>query len=132
LPLPLPLPAGRSSSLPVAPVIIAVVVVDPESTVHNLRVLINAALARSRISDSFSRGASLRSANFVGTSITDDCFRSLVAALVHTRFVYGDFILVGLPAYRLRFLQSILNAAAQLTLRLRRYDQVTDALVVLH
>ena len=62
----------------------------------------------------------------------DDCFRSLVAALVHTRFVYGDFILVGLQAYRLRLLQSVLNAAARLTLRLRRHDHMTDALAVLH
>jgi hypothetical protein len=53
---------------------------------------------------------------------------SLVAALVHTRFIYGDFILVGSQAYRLRLLQSVLNAAARLTLRLRRHD----VLAVLH
>ena len=55
-----------------------------------------------------------------------------IAALVHTSFDCGNFILVGSPAYRLRLLQSVLNAAARLTFRLRRYDHVTDAQVVLH
>jgi len=65
-------------------------------------------------------------------SVTDDCFRSLVVSLVHFRLDYGNFVLVGLPAYLQRQLQSILNAAARLVFRLRRYDHVTDALAILH
>ena len=52
--------------------------------------------------------------------------------LVHSRLDYGNFILVWSPAYRLRYLQSVLNAAARLTYRLGRYDHITDALVSLH
>jgi hypothetical protein len=114
-----------------APVIIAVVAVDPVSTVRNLGVLMDADLGsvwhtRLVVPRCFAALRQLR------RYVTDDCFRSLVAALVHARFVYGEFILVGSPAYRLRLLQSVLNAAARLTLPLRRYDHVTDVLVVLH
>ena len=40
------------------------------------------------------------------------------------------FVLVGLPAYLQRQLQSVLNAAARLVFR--RYDHITDALAILH
>ena len=64
--------------------------------------------------------------------VTDDCFRSLVVSLVHSRLDYGNFVLVGLPAYLQRQLQSILNAAAHLVFCLCRYDHVTDTLAILH
>ena len=59
-------------------------------------------------------------------------FRSLVVWLVHSRLDYGNFVFVGLPAYLQRRLQAVLNAAARLVFRLRRYDHVTDALAILH
>ena len=61
-----------------------------------------------------------------------DCFSSLVMSLVHSRLDYGNFVLVGLPVYLQRRLQSVLNAAAHLVFRLRRYDHVMDALATLH
>jgi len=64
--------------------------------------------------------------------ITDDCFRSLVVSLVHSRLDYGNFILVGLPAYLQRRLQSILNAVARLVFQLGHYEHVSDALTTLH
>ena len=51
---------------------------------------------------------------------------------MHSRLDYGNFVLVGLPAYLQWQLQSVLNAAARLVFRLRRYDHVTDALAILH
>jgi len=45
---------------------------------------------------------------------------------------YGHFVLVGLPAYLERRLQSVLNAAARLVFRLGRYHHVSDALATLH
>ena len=44
----------------------------------------------------------------------------------------GNFVLVGLPAYLQRRLQSVLNAAARLVFRLSRYDHVSDAVATLH
>jgi len=60
---------------------------------------------------------------------TDDCYRSLVVSLVHSRL--GNFVLGGLPASLQGHLQSALNAAAHMVLPLHRYDHVTDALVTL-
>ena len=51
---------------------------------------------------------------------------------MHTRLEYGNFVLVGLPAYQQRQLESVLNAAARLVYQLRRYDHITDALETLH
>ena len=45
---------------------------------------------------------------------------------------YGNFVLVGLPAYLQRRLQSVLHAWARLVYRLLRYYHVTDALITLH
>jgi len=56
----------------------------------------------------------------------------LVVALVHSRLDYGNSMLVGLPAYLLRQLQSVLNAAAHLVYHLRARDHITDALISLH
>ena len=49
-----------------------------------------------------------------------------------SRLDYGNGVLVGLPAYLVRRLQSVLNASARLTHHLRRSDHIVDALVSLH
>ena len=41
-------------------------------------------------------------------------------------------MLIGLPAYLVRRLQSVLNVSARLIHHLRRSDHITDALVSLH
>jgi len=55
-----------------------------------------------------------------------------VVSLVHTRLDYGNFVLVGLLAYQQRHLESVLNAAARLVYRLRRYDHIKDSFATLH
>jgi len=76
--------------------------------------------------------AALRQFRHLRRYVTDDCFRSLVVSLIHSRLDYENFVLVGLPAYLQRQLQSVLNAAARLVFRLRRYDHITDAVAILH
>jgi len=49
-----------------------------------------------------------------------------------SRLHYGNSVLVCLPAYLMRILQSVLNAAARLIFHLRRSDHISDALVCLH
>ena len=69
----------------------------------------------------------------------------MVVALVHYRLDYGNGVLVDLPAYLMRQLQSVLNAAARRIFRLKSSDQpvkagahkricniITDALISLH
>jgi len=47
-------------------------------------------------------------------------------------FDYVNFIFVGLPAYLQWRFQAVLNAAAHMVFRLRRYDHVTNALAIFH
>ena len=63
---------------------------------------------------------------------TATTFQMLVVALVHSRLDYGNSVLVGITAYLLRRLQSVLNAAARLISHLKLSDHITDALVSLH
>ena len=57
---------------------------------------------------------------------------SMVVSLVLQRLDYGNATLIGLPAYQLSRLQSVLNAAARLVLSRRKYDHVTPLLQELH
>jgi len=41
-------------------------------------------------------------------------------------------VLVGLPAYLLRRLQSVMNPAARIIFGLRRTDHISDTLITLH
>jgi len=53
-------------------------------------------------------------------------------SLVLTKLDYGTATLTGLSAYQYRRLQSVLNAAARLIYRRRRFDHVTSLLRELH
>ena len=65
-------------------------------------------------------------------AVSSATLQMLVVAPVHSRLDYGNSVLVGLPAYLTRRLQSVLNAAARLIYRLRTRDHITDALISLH
>jgi len=60
-------------------------------------------------------------------SVPPATLQMLVVALVQFRLDYGNGVLVGLPAYLTRQLQSVLNAAARLIYRLTTRDHITDA-----
>ena len=57
-----------------------------------------------------------------------------MVVLVLSRLDYGNGVQIGLPAYLVRRLQSVLNASARLIglHHLRRSDHITNALVSLH
>jgi hypothetical protein len=76
--------------------------------------------------------AALRQLRQIRRLLPTTTFQSLVVALIHTRLDYGNSVLVGLPAYLVRRLQSVLNAAARLVYNLKRSDHISDALVSLH
>jgi len=75
----------------------------------------------------------VRSAPDLGTLTVD---RSVSTATLQMLVVsvldYGNGVLAGLPAYLIRQLQSVLNAAARLIFRLRSRDYITDAHISLH
>jgi len=76
--------------------------------------------------------ASLRQLRQIRHLVPTAILQMLVVALVHSRLDYGNSVLVGLPAYLLRQLQSVLNAAARLVYHMRARDHITDALISLH
>jgi len=49
-----------------------------------------------------------------------------------SRLDYGNITLIGIPAYQLRPLQSVMNAAARSITGLRRSDHITDTLASLN
>ena len=59
-------------------------------------------------------------------------FQMLVVALVHSRLDYGNAVLIGIPAYLVRRLQSVLNAAARFINHPRPHDHISEALAILH
>ena len=74
--------------------------------------------------DMFSAIYSMASNPPLGADITAR-LQMLAVALVHSRLDYGNSVLFGLPAYLLRQLQSVLNAAARLVYHLKARDHIT-------
>jgi len=65
-------------------------------------------------------------------SVPSTMFQMLVIWLVLSKLDYANGVLVGIPAYLLCRLQSVLNVAARLIFHLKRSDHITDTLVSLH
>jgi len=76
--------------------------------------------------------ATLRQLRTIRRSVSDTVFQTLIVSLVLSRLDYGNTTLAGIPANQKRRLQSVMNAAAKLIHRHRRYDQVTLLLRDLH
>ena len=74
----------------------------------------------------------LRQLRTVRRSVPTDSFTLLVVSLVLARLDYGNAILVGLPAYQIRRLQSVMNTGAWMIFSAARRDHVTPLLCQLH
>jgi len=72
---------------------------------------------------------SLRQLRQIRYSVPTATLQMLVVGLVHSRLDCENSVLVGLPAYLLRQLQSVLNAASRLVYHLKARDHITDALI---
>ena len=108
--------------------------VDPVKSVRDLGIYIDSDLViRTHVKRTVSRYfAAFRQLRQIHRSVPPATFPSLVVTLVLSRLDYRNAVLVGLPAYLVRRLQSVLNAAARLIYRMRSADHVTDALACLH
>jgi len=76
--------------------------------------------------------ATLRQLRSIRRSVPAPVYQSFVVALVLSRLDYGNITLIGIPAYQLRRLQSVMNAAARSITGFRRSDHITDTLASLH
>jgi len=92
--------------------------VDPVKSVRDLGIYIQVdsdLVMRTHVKRTVSRCfAALRQLCQIRRSVPPATFQSLVITLVLSRLDYGNAMLVGLPAYLVRRLQSVLNAAARL------------------
>ena len=66
----------------------------------------------------------LRRLRSIRRLLTRSVFQSIVVALVLSKLDFGNATLAGLPLYQLRWLQSVMNAAARLVFSASRYDQM--------
>jgi len=124
----------RQHQLPTTPLSIDGAAVLPVKSVRDLGIYIDADLVmRTHVKRTVSRCyAALRQLRQIRRSVPPSTFQSLVVALVLSRLDYGNAVLVGLPAYLVRRLQSVQNAAARLIYHMRSADHITDALATLH
>ena len=70
--------------------------------------------------------AVLRQLRTVRRQVPTSVFQSLVVALVLSRLDYCNSVLFGLPANLIQRLQSVQNAAARPTFRIRRSKHITS------
>ena len=124
----------RLHQLPVSAMLIDGVPITPAMYVRDLGIYLDRDLSmKTHVQRTVSRCfAALRQLRQIRHSVPAATFQTLVVALIHSRLDYGNSVLVGLPAYLIRRLQSVLNAAARLIFHLRRSDHISDALVCLH
>jgi hypothetical protein len=124
----------RQHQLPGTPMSIDGSSVDPVRSVRNLGVFLDSDLVmRTHVATVVSRCfAALRQLRLIRRSVSSSTFQMLVPALVLARLDYANSVLVGLPAYLVKRLQSVLNSAARLVFGLRRTDHVSDNLITLH
>ena len=124
----------RQHQLPSTPLDVDGASVLPVKSVRDLGIYLDSDLGmkthvRRLVSGCFS---SLRQLQQIRRSVPPATLKTLVVALVLSRLDQGNSVLVGLPAYPVDRLQSVLNAAARLILRLRINDHITDAIAGLH
>jgi len=122
--------ARRQYQLPTSPLLIDGCSVSPVKSVRDLDSdLTMQTHVKRTVSRCFASLRQLRQIRHLAPTAT---LQMLVVALVHSRLDYANSMLVGLPAYPLHQLQSVLNAAARLVYHLIARDHITDALTCLH
>ena len=68
------------------------------------------------------------SSNTHGSTLTSPAIQTLVHAFICTRVDFSNSLLYGTSAYLLDRLQSVLNSAARLILRIGKYDPISAAI----
>jgi len=126
--------ARRQHQLPTSPLLIDGCSVSPVKSVCDLGIHIDSGLTmQTHVKRTVLRCfASLHQLRQIRHLVPTATLQMLVVALVHSRLDYGNSVLVSLPAYLLRQLQSVFNATAHLVYHLRARDHITDALISLH
>jgi len=118
----------RQHQLPTTAVRVGPDLVSPSPWVRDFGIFIDADLSmRTQVQRTVASGfATLRQLRNIRLSVPGSVYQSLVVALVLSRPDYGNITLIGIPAYQLHRLQSVMNAAARSITGLRHSDHITD------
>jgi len=126
----------RQHQIPQSPLVVGSDVVVPVRVVRDLGIYLDSDLTmRTHVAKTVSSCfAVLRQLRSIRRSVSGPALQSLVVALVLTKLDYGSATLAGLPvpAAQLDRLQTVLNAAARLIYRRRKFDHVSPLLEELH
>jgi hypothetical protein len=123
------------ADLPTSAVSFDGALVDPVTSVRDLAIFVDVDLVMRRyvqqtVSRCFAILCQLRQIRHL---VPPSTFQTRIVVLVLSRPDYGNNVLIGrLPAYLVRRLQSMLNAAARMILNLRHSGHITDEPVSLH
>ena len=117
-----------------SPFIIGNATIQPAMSVWNLSFLMDRnLLLRSHITRLIgARFKALRQVWAIRRSLTTDASRMLVSSAVVSRIDYCNCIFAELPDFSLDRLQQVMNAAARVISRRRKYDHISDVLQDLH
>lgn len=74
----------------------------------------------------------IRNISRIRRFLSSDAAKSLLHCLVTTKLDYCNSLLFGLPQYQLDKLQRVLNSAARVAMRVKKYEHITDTLCSLH
>jgi hypothetical protein len=124
----------RLHQLPVTSIRVGSATILPSSSVRDLGIYTDANLSMQTHVQRTVAGcfAVLRQIRSIRRSLPPTVLQTLVVSLVLSRLDYGNAVLVGIPAYLLRRMQSVLNAAARSIAGLPRSAHISTSLAGLH
>ena len=74
----------------------------------------------------------IRSIGKIRKYLTQDTTEKIIHAFVTSKLDYANAVLIGVTKHQLNRLQRVLNTAARVVMRVRKYDHITPALKDLH
>src|SRR5688572_8244224 len=120
----------RVERLDRSPFVIGADAVEPRNEVRDLGLILDSDLSMTThitglVRTSFGILRQLRS---VSRSLTQDATRHLVQSLILSRIDYCNVAFAGSPQRSIIRLQAVINAAARLVLRLKKFDHISTAI----
>ena len=108
--------------------------ISPVSVVRNLGVMIDSNALMDKQINNICKGSfyMIRNISRIRRFLSSDAAKSLLHCLVTTKLDYCNSLLFGLPQYQLDKLQRVLNSAARVAMRVKKYEHITDTLRSLH
>ena len=108
--------------------------ISPSDTVRNLGAFLDSDMSMGAHVSHVTRAcfSTLRHIKSVASSLSPKSLNTLVTSLVFSKLDYCNSVLAGLPKFLIRRLQSVMNAAARLVVRARKYDRISPILQELH